>query len=81
MTVQFNFDNSYGRLPERFFTRMSPTPVSAPTLVKINEDLARELIVGFVCIETANHIITVPPRTWPSIVIGKSITVCITNNI
>lgn len=38
-----SFDNSYARLPERFFARLPPTSVSAPRLVKLNEDLAREL--------------------------------------
>ncbi|GIT92187.1 UPF0061 protein [Jannaschia pagri] len=39
----FTFDNSYARLPERFYTRMAPTPVSAPTWVAVNEGLARDL--------------------------------------
>lgn len=39
----FGFDNSYARLPERFYARLDPTPVSAPRLIKINEALAREL--------------------------------------
>ncbi len=37
------FDNSYARLPERFFARLPPTPVPAPALVRLNEELAREL--------------------------------------
>ncbi len=37
------FDNSYVRLPERFYARLDPTPVAAPRLLKINEALAREL--------------------------------------
>ncbi len=37
------FDNSYARLPERFYVRMAPTPVSAPALVKVNRALAAEL--------------------------------------
>lgn len=41
--VQFPFDNSYARLPDRFYERLEPTPVKAPRLVKINEPLAREL--------------------------------------
>ena len=39
----FVFDNSYARLPDRFFARLPPTPVAAPRLVKLNEGLAREL--------------------------------------
>jgi uncharacterized protein YdiU (UPF0061 family) len=37
------FDNSYARLPERFFARVHPTAVAAPQLIRINEPLAREL--------------------------------------
>ena len=37
------FDNSYARLPERFFARLDPTPVAAPGLVRLNRPLAREL--------------------------------------
>ena len=39
----FVFDNSYVRLPERFFARLPPSPVSAPHLVRLNEALARRL--------------------------------------
>ncbi|MBV9990726.1 MAG: YdiU family protein [Alphaproteobacteria bacterium] len=39
----FPFDNSYARLPERFYARLPPTPVKAPKLVKLNGALAREL--------------------------------------
>jgi serine/tyrosine/threonine adenylyltransferase len=39
----FTFDNSYARLPERFFARLPPTPVAEPRLVRLNETLARQL--------------------------------------
>ncbi len=39
----FAFDNSYARLPDRFFARLPPTPVATPRLVKLNERLARDL--------------------------------------
>lgn len=39
----FNFDNSYARLPEHFYARIAPTPVAAPRLIKLNEDLALQL--------------------------------------
>jgi uncharacterized protein YdiU (UPF0061 family) len=41
--VQFAFENTYARLPERFFARVNPTSVAAPTLVKLNVELARNL--------------------------------------
>ena len=37
------FDNSYAKLPERFYTRQNPTPVSAPRLIRVNRELARHL--------------------------------------
>jgi len=37
------FDNSYARLPERFFARQLPTPVSDPGLIQINDQLAQKL--------------------------------------
>ena len=39
----FPFENSYARLPERFFARLPATPVRAPRLVRLNEKLARQL--------------------------------------
>jgi uncharacterized protein YdiU (UPF0061 family) len=39
----FPFDNSYARLSERFFARLDPTPVKAPTLIRLNDRLARHL--------------------------------------
>jgi serine/tyrosine/threonine adenylyltransferase len=43
MTIQIPFDNSYARLPDRFYTRLAPTPVAKPALVAVNEALARDL--------------------------------------
>src|SRR5829696_1881800 len=43
MTVRFPFDNTYARLPERFFARVSPAPVSAPRLIRVNGPLAAQL--------------------------------------
>ena len=41
--IRFPFDNSYARLPERFFTRTAPTPVAAPRLIRLNRALAADL--------------------------------------
>ena len=43
MTAHIEFDNSYTHLPDRFFARVSPTPVSAPRLIRVNRDLAIHL--------------------------------------
>ena len=37
------FDNTYARLPERFFTVTRPTPVRSPRLVRLNRPLALHL--------------------------------------
>lgn len=41
--IRFNFDNSYARLPERFYSRLNLTPVTAPRLIQLNSDLAADL--------------------------------------
>jgi serine/tyrosine/threonine adenylyltransferase len=43
MPVQIPFDNSYARLPNRFYARLDPVPVAAPRLVRLNTALARQL--------------------------------------
>lgn len=42
MTI-FPFENSYARLPERFFARTLPSEVRAPKLIRLNQALAEEL--------------------------------------
>ena len=37
------FDNSYARLPERFYARQAPEPVSAPGPIRVNRPLAAAL--------------------------------------
>jgi uncharacterized protein YdiU (UPF0061 family) len=39
----FRFDNTYARLPERFYARVRPTPVRAPKLLRLNHALAASL--------------------------------------
>ena len=36
MPVRIPFDNTYARLPERFYVRLDPKPVAAPWLVRVN---------------------------------------------
>jgi len=37
------FDNTYARLPERFFARVKPAVMPSPRLIRINDGLARQL--------------------------------------
>jgi len=41
--LRLPFDNSYARLPQHFYARVAPTPVAAPSLVKLNVELALSL--------------------------------------
>lgn len=41
--MQIPFDNSYARLPGRFYSPQLPTPVASPALVAVNAPLAQEL--------------------------------------
>ncbi len=41
--LRFPFDNSYVRLPGRFYARLAPTPVAAPRLVRLNVALAEQI--------------------------------------
>ena len=43
MTPFLPFDNSYARLPDRFFARVAPAPAPAPRLLRVNRQLAAEL--------------------------------------
>jgi uncharacterized protein YdiU (UPF0061 family) len=43
MSLHIPFDNSYARLPDRFFTRLDPVPVKAPRLIAFNEGLAADM--------------------------------------
>ncbi len=41
--MSFPFNNTYARLPERFYARQLPTPVKQPELLLFNEGLANQL--------------------------------------
>jgi serine/tyrosine/threonine adenylyltransferase len=43
MVAGFPFDNTYARLPGRFFARVAPTPVREPRVIRVNEPLATHL--------------------------------------
>lgn len=43
----WNLDNSYEQLPQSFFTRLNPNPVSSPKLIILNHPLAKFLGLNF----------------------------------
>ncbi len=42
-TPDWHFDNTFARLPERFYTRLDPIPVTAPGPIRVNRPLAQQL--------------------------------------
>ncbi len=41
--IGWNFDNSYARLPQLFYTKINPEPVPTPNLVVLNQSLTESL--------------------------------------
>jgi uncharacterized protein YdiU (UPF0061 family) len=50
------FDNSYVRLPERFYVRQAPVPVADPALIRVNHPLARLLGIDPSWLESADGV-------------------------
>ena len=59
------FDNSYARLPERFFTRLPPTPVAGPALIKANHGLADLLGLDAEALESEAGVAMLAGNTLP----------------
>ncbi|MFK7942677.1 MAG: YdiU family protein [Paracoccaceae bacterium] len=66
MTAAIPFDNSYARLPERFFTRQQPTAVAAPSLIKLNRGLAGRLGLDPSALETPDLIASLAGNGVPN---------------
>ena len=45
--MNIDFDNSYARLPEKFYSNVKPTPVKSPNVIKLNNILADDLGIKF----------------------------------
>ena len=54
--IGWNFDNSYRRLPDMFFTDIEPNPVSKPELIILNEPLAISLGLSIDSLKTKEGI-------------------------
>lgn len=52
----WNLDNSYARLPNMFYTKMNPEPVSAPRLAVLNRALAASLGLNAEALEAADGV-------------------------
>ena len=65
MTLLIPFDNSYARLPERFFARQAATPVAQPGLIKVNTVLARELGIDPAALASAEGVAVLAGNAVP----------------
>ena len=52
------FDNTYARLPSRFYAKLPPAPVARPKLIKINRPLAAELKIDPAYLESDDGVAT-----------------------
>ena len=46
-SINWNFDNSYSKLPNSFKENVKPVKVKKPKLVLLNENLSKELDLNF----------------------------------
>ncbi|MCB1750099.1 MAG: YdiU family protein [Gammaproteobacteria bacterium] len=61
-----HFDNSYARLPPRFYTRLHPTPVAAPGLIRVNSALARHLRIDPDWLQSAEGVAVIAGNRIPA---------------
>jgi uncharacterized protein YdiU (UPF0061 family) len=54
--IHFGFQNTYGRLPERFYALVPPTQVTRPALVKLNLAVAEKLSLDPDALATAEGV-------------------------
>ena len=52
----FVFENSYARLPDRFYSKLKPTPVTRPRLIRLNDALAEVLRLDVASLKSADGI-------------------------
>lgn len=61
----FRFDNTYARLPERFYARVHPSPVPGPRLIKVNRALAGLLDVDVAALESTGGVAVLAGNRMP----------------
>lgn len=54
--MPFSFDNTYAQLPDAFFQRVDPTPVSAPSMIRLNHELAENLGINVAQLDTPDGV-------------------------
>ncbi len=63
MSVQFN--NTYVQLPERFYSKQTPSPVAKPELIRVNDELANLLAVDPAWLKSEEGIATIAGNQVP----------------
>ena len=53
-SMQIHFDNTYARLPERFFAKQGPARVAEPKLIRLNLGLAAQLSMDIAWLQSAD---------------------------
>lgn len=61
----FEFDNSFAKLPDTFYTRQQPTAVSSPSLIKFNDELAKILKLDAAAMQSDSGLSTLAGNTMP----------------
>jgi uncharacterized protein YdiU (UPF0061 family) len=56
VSVRFGFENTFAKLPERFYARVNPTSVASPRLVRVNRELADLLQLDFDALASAEGV-------------------------
>jgi uncharacterized protein YdiU (UPF0061 family) len=64
--IKLPFDNSYARLPERFYAKQLPTPVSSPGLIRVNHGLAQTLGIDPLWLESIQGIDVLAGNSIPA---------------
>ncbi|MFT5693102.1 MAG: hypothetical protein ACI92E_002438 [Oceanicoccus sp.] len=63
--LPINFDNSYSALPDVFYKRQRPTPVSNPQLIRVNHPLAKKIGIDPLWLESQEGINVVAGNLIP----------------
>ena len=64
--MNIRFDNTYARLPERFFAKQEPARVSAPKLIRLNVELAAKLSMDIEWLKSADGVAMLAGNAIPA---------------
>ncbi|MGA2987108.1 MAG: protein adenylyltransferase SelO [Terriglobia bacterium] len=63
--MNMRFDNTYARLPERFFTKQEPARIPEPKLIRLNFGLAAKLLIDIDWLQSADGIAMLAGNAMP----------------